>query len=189
MDPQFTFTPATADRLADIEAIFDGGGDSRNCRCAYWYLPNAAYKAGWGEGNREWFRTLVREPRPPGVIAYAGGEAAGWCGVAPRHVFDRLRRSKPFAALDEEPVWSVNCFVVRKSYRRCGLSKLLLANAVEFARANGATCIEAYPVDQAIASHPFDLYAGTLATFLEAGFAEVARRLPARPMVRLRLAD
>ncbi|MFB2605296.1 GNAT family N-acetyltransferase, partial [Rhizobium phaseoli] len=100
-------------------------------------------------------------------------------------VFDRLRRSKPFAPVDDRPVWSINCFIVRKPFRRQGLSRLLLKHAVEFARGNGAECLEAYPVDQRRAAGTGDLYPGTLSIFLDAGFAEVARRLPTRPIVRL----
>ncbi|MBB4575214.1 GNAT superfamily N-acetyltransferase [Rhizobium lentis] len=53
---------------------------------------------------------------------------------------------------DDRPVWSINCFIVRKPFRRQGLSRLLLKQAVEFARANGAECLETYPVDQIRAS-------------------------------------
>jgi GNAT superfamily N-acetyltransferase len=185
MSDSFSFLPATAGRLADIDTVFDDCADGKNCRCAYWYLPNAEYKAGWGEGNRNWFRSLLAEPRPPGILGYHESEPAGWCGVAPRAVFDRLRRSRPFAPVDERPVWSINCFIVRKPFRRQGLSRLLLKHAVEFARSNGAECLEAYPVDQAQASRAADLYPGALSMFLDAGFIEVARRLPSRPVVRL----
>ncbi|MBY5817052.1 GNAT family N-acetyltransferase [Rhizobium leguminosarum] len=186
MHDRFSFFPATADRLADIESVFDDCADGRNCRCAYWYLPNADYKAGWGEGNRNWFRSLLTEPRPPGILGYCENEPAGWCGVAPRVVFDRLRRSKPFAPVDDRPAWSINCFIVRKPFRQQGLSRLLLKYAVEFATVNGAECLEAYPVDQAArASNGAELYPGTLSMFLDAGFTEVARRLPARLVVRL----
>ncbi|ACI57123.1 acetyltransferase (GNAT) family protein [Rhizobium leguminosarum bv. trifolii WSM597] len=185
MQDRFSFVPATADRLADIEAVFDDCADARNCRCAYWYLSNANYKAGWGEGNRRWFRSLVAQPRPPGILGIQDNEPAGWCGVAPRILFDRLRRSKPFAPVDDRPAWSINCFVVRKPFRRQGLSRLLLKHAVEFAKANGAECLEAYPVDQMRSSRVGDLYPGALAIFLDEGFVEVARRLPTRPIVRL----
>jgi len=185
MQNSVSFRPATVDRLPDIEAVFDDCSGGRNCRCAYWYLPNADYKAGWGEGNRHWFRNLVRQPRPPGVIAYQESEPAGWCGVAPRAVFDRLRRSKPFAPIDDRVVWSINCFIVRKSFRRQGLSRQLLKHAVEFATTHGAECLEAYPVDPSVASKASELYPGTLSMFLDAGFVEVARRLPSRPVVRL----
>ncbi|EJT03847.1 GNAT family N-acetyltransferase [Rhizobium sp. CCGE 510] len=185
MSDRFSFVPATADRLTDIEAVFDDCAGGRNCHCAYWYLANADYKAGWGEGNRNWFRSLLEGPRPPGILGYLDDEPAGWCGVAPRAVFDRLRRSKPFAPVDDRPVWSINCFIIRKPFRRQGLSRLLLKHAVEFARANGAECLEAYPVDQRRMSGTGDLYPGTLSIFLDAGFIEVARRLPTRPIVRL----
>lgn len=189
MDARFSFLPASADRLADVETVLDDCAASRNCRCAYWYLPNAAYKAGWGEANREWFRGLLREPRSPGIVAYLDRDPAGWCGVAPRAVFDRLRRSKTYAPIDERPVWAINCFVVRKAYRRRGVSKRLLRHAIDFARSGGADCVEAYPVEPARSAWAAgDLFRGTLSMFLDAGFVEVARPLPARPVLRLDLA-
>lgn len=187
MPDRFSFLPATADRLTDIEAVFDDSSGGRNCRCAYWYLPNADYKAGWGERNRNWFRSLLAGSRPPGILGYHENEPAGWCGVAPRAVFDRLRRSKPFApAMTGRPGRSIASSSASRSGGRAGLSRLLLKHAVEFASANGAQCLEAYPVDQAArTSNGAELYPGALSMFLDAGFVEVARRLPARPIVRL----
>lgn len=184
-NPLFTFVPATPDRLGDLEAIFGDSGDARKCWCAYWYLPNADFKAGWGEGNRTFFRSLILAGPPPGILAYCGDDPAGWCGLAPRRAFDRLNRSKSFAPVDDLPVWSINCFVVRKAYRRQGLLRLLLRNAVKFAQEQGARTLEAYPVDRAGRRSSSDLYPGTLAAFREEGFTEVARRLPGRPIVRL----
>jgi GNAT superfamily N-acetyltransferase len=187
MAVQFHVLPVTPDRCADAEAVFGDCADAKTCYCAYWYLPSALYKSGLGGGNRDWFRTLASQPRPPGVVAYAQDVAAGWCGVAPRAAFDRLRRSRPFAPVDDRPVWSVNCFIVRKPYRGQGLARQLLAGAVDFARQHGAACIEGYPVDQTQRGKASDLYPGALSMFLSAGFVEVARRLPSRPIVRLDL--
>lgn len=187
MPDAFTFVPATPDRLRDLETIFGDSGNGRKCWCAYWYLPNAEFKAGWGEGNRSFFRSLVAEGQAPGVMAYCGGEPAGWCGVGPRSAFDRLNRSKAFAPVDDAPVWSVTCFIVRKHYRRRGLLRLLLRHAVRFASERGARCIEGYPVDRDCPSSSSDLYPGTLSAFVDEGFVEVARRLPQRPVVRLAL--
>jgi GNAT superfamily N-acetyltransferase len=185
----FNFAPATPDRLADLEAIFGESGYARKCWCAYWYLPNAAFKAGWGEGNRTFFRSRVSAGLTPGILAYCGDDPAGWCGLAPRRVFDRLNRSTSFAPVDELPVWAINCFVVRKGYRRRGLLRLLLRNAVKFAREQGAQTLEGYPVDSAGRRSSSDLYPGTLSAFREEGFTEVARRLPGRPIMRLDLSS
>ena len=186
MSDRLTFAPLTPQRLADAEAVFNDCGDASRCWCAYWYCSNADYRAGWGSGNRAFFRKLVKRGPPPGLIAYAEGAPAAWCGVAPRRVFDRLNRSRSFAAVDDKDVWSVNCFVVAKKHRRQGLLRRLVRAAVDHARRQGAVAVEAYPVDRAARRKPGsgDLYPGTLAAFLDEGFVEVARRAATRPVVR-----
>jgi GNAT superfamily N-acetyltransferase len=87
-------------------------------------------------------------------------------------------------------VWSVTCFVVKVGARRQGVATALLRGAIGLARQGGATVVEAYPVDlgRKPSASAAELYHGTMSTFLRAGFAEVARPAPARPVVRLSLA-
>jgi hypothetical protein len=182
-EPEVTIRPATPDRWPDVEAVFRGCADASRCWCAYWYLPNREFKAGWGQGNRHVLHGRVAAGLEPGVLAYAGETPAGWAGIAPRGEFDRLRRSKPLAPVDERPAWALNCFVVTKQFRRQGLMRPLIRGAVAHAVAHGATTIEAYPVDSGKPSS-WDLFLGSPAAFREAGFTEVARRLPRRPILR-----
>lgn len=81
----------------------------------------------------------------------------------------------------------MTCFVVRKKFRRQGLSRLLLREAIVFAQSHGAKCIEGYPFDLDRGASRGDLYPGILSVFLAEGFVEVARRLPTRPVVRLNI--
>lgn len=179
--------PATPGRWPDVERVFRDCADAGRCWCAYWYLPNRDFKAGWGEGNRHVLRDRVEAGLEPGVLAYAGAgpdaEPVAWAGVAPRTDFDRLRRSRPLAPVDDRPAWALNCFVVRKAWRRRGLMRPLLGGALAHALSRGATIVEGYPVDSDRPSH-WDLFLGSPAAFREAGFAEVARRLPRRPIFR-----
>lgn len=184
MPDSFTCAPLTPARLDAAESVFKGCGNDGKCWCAYWYRPAADFKAGWGDGNRSFFRSLVRAGPPPGIVAYRDGEPVGWCGVAPRRAFDRLNRSRSFAPVDALEVWSINCFIVAKKHRRQGLLRRLLGDAVRFARARGAAWAEGYPVDRQGKPGSADLYPGTLAAFRDQGFSEVARRLPTRPIVR-----
>ncbi len=177
--------PASIIRKRDIEKIFDDCVDAGNCYCAFWHLPKKICEDNWGEPNRRWFFNTVRNYGPLGIIAYSNGEPAGWCGIAPRGKYDRLRRSRFFSIVDDCPVWSVTCFVVRKKFRRQGLSRLLLREAIVFAQSQGAECIEGYPFDLDRGTSRGDLYPGILSVFLAEGFVEVARRLPTRPVVRL----
>ena len=62
--------------------------------------------------------------------------------------------------------------------------------AIGFARENGARVLEAHPVDVAVKGGRVtsaNLYHGTLTMFIDAGFAEVLRTRPDRPVVRLPL--
>jgi len=116
---------------------------------------------------------------PPGVLAYVDGEPAGWCAVAPRTEYKRLARSRATAPFDDQPVWSVVCFFVRGGMRRAGLSRALLSAAVDLAIEHGATIVEGYPVEGTR-----NLFRGVASVFKDAGFKEVARRLPNRPLMR-----
>lgn len=179
--------PASAERWDDLAAVMEGCSYARKCWCAYWYLPNKDYRADWGEANAATLKARVAAGEEPGVIAWVEGEPAGWCAVAPRENHDRLNRSRPFAALDATPVWSVTCFVVRKGYRKRGLMRALLGAAIEHARAKGATMLEAYPMEPGEKTGGGELFVGTMAAFADAGFEEVARPLPRRPIMRLNL--
>ena len=66
------------------------------------------------------------------------------------------------------------------------MAHALLAGAIRYARRQGATLLEAYQVDKAECSADDALWFGTKSMFDTAGFEEVARRRPQRPVVRLR---
>lgn len=183
--------PATAERWRDVVAVFEDCTDGKRCWCAYWYLPNREFKAGWGEANRATLEKLVLTGVEPGILAYVDGEPAAWLLVAPRTQFDRLNRSKPLAAVDEQAVWAMACFIVRKKYCRYGLTRALILGGLDFVRDRGGAIVEAYPVDPGddpkarLAS--WDAFVGPIRVFRELGFVEVARRLPRRPILRLSL--
>ena len=81
------------------------------------------------------------------MVAYICGEAAGWLGFGPRHELGRLVRSRTIPKVDDKPVWSVFCFLVRVGYRRKGVGSALLRGVIEYARERGVIGLEAYPVD------------------------------------------
>jgi GNAT superfamily N-acetyltransferase len=177
--------PATPDRWDDLVSVFDGRGDPAKCWCAFWYLSNKACKDGWGDGNRHVLKTRVAGDRPPGVLAYVDGMPAGWAGIAPRSDYDRLVRNRQsLRAVDDRPVWSLTCLVVRRDFRRQGLMRPLIRGAVDFALSHGAIAVEAYPVEAERKLTMYDLFLGTLAAYQDIGFVEVARHAPTRPILR-----
>jgi len=68
------------------------------------------------------------------------------------------------------------------------VARALLKSAVAFAKKQGATLIEAYPVDKPARSNDDFMWFGAKSMYDKAGFKEVARRKPHRPIVRVKLA-
>jgi ribosomal protein S18 acetylase RimI-like enzyme len=187
-----TVLPLTPARWADLEAIFNAKGCSvaRNCWCMYYrrsgprgHLPRGMTHA---QANRAELRALVEAGEPPGLIAYRGKVPVGWVSLGPREQYARLQRSPVMKAVDNKPVWSIICFVVRPEYRGQGVAHALLQAAIAYARRHGAKLLEAYPVDKPGLSSDDSMWFGAKSMFVSAGFEEVARRKPFRPIVRLR---
>lgn len=180
--------PLVAERWADLEALFGPRGACGGCWCMWWRLPAAVYEQNKGRPNRDALEAIVTAGEVPGLIAYHAGTPVGWCAVGPRDDFPRLDRSRTLKRVDDQPVWSVVCFFVAKPFRRRGVALQLLRAAMAHAAANGATILEGYPVEPRTSPMP-DAFAwtGTASTFRRAGFEEVARRTPTRPIMRHRL--
>jgi GNAT superfamily N-acetyltransferase len=185
-----TIRPLTPARWRDLEEVFDAAGCSvaRRCWCMFYRRSGAdggTTGLGRKEENRRELKALVDSGRPPGLIAYRGKVPVGWVSLAPREEFARLQRSPVMKPVDAKPVWSVICFVVPSAYRGQGVARALLRGAVEYARKRGARLVEAYPVDKPGRSADDNMWFGAKSMYDRAGFEEVARRKPTRPVVRL----
>ena len=188
-----TIVPLTSERLDDLVALFDQGGDPKWCWCAYFRVRGRSFSNSTAVENRSLLGELADRGPAPGLIAYRDGRAVGWVSLGPREDYERLAYSKTLAPLDDRPVWSIVCFVVGRLERGHGVAGALLEAAIDHARANGATTLEAYPADTGGDRIPSAMaYKGTLSMFERAGFTIVARRqlnrsTPVRPIVRLEL--
>src|SRR4029077_1824203 len=191
---KLTVKPLTPENWPDLEAIFNAKGCSvaRGCWCMYYRrsgsrgpLPSGATHA---PENRVELKALVDEGKPPGLIGYRGKVPVGWVSIGPREEYAKLKRSPVMKAVDEQPVWSVVCLVVPCEYRGQGVARALLKGAVAYARKQGATLVEAYPVDKPARSHDEYMWFGAKSMYDNAGFKEVARRKPQRPIVRIKVA-
>jgi GNAT superfamily N-acetyltransferase len=188
-----TVVPLTPERWPDLEAIFGGKGCSvaRGCWCMAYRLsgPREPLPAGvtYAQANRSALKALVDAGNPPGLIGYRGKVPVGWVSIGPREAYARLKRSPVMKPVDEQPVWSIICFVVPAEHRGQGVAQALLKGAVAYAKENGATLVEAYPVDKPVRSKAEFMWFGAKSMYDEAGFTEVARRKPHRPIVRLKL--
>jgi GNAT superfamily N-acetyltransferase len=146
--------------------------------------------SGWQIGgsrahsNRAELKARVDAGPPPGLLAYKGKEPVGWVTLGPREEFARLEKSPVMKPVDDKPVWSIICFVVPSAHRRQGVAHALLQGAIAYAKKRGARLLEAYPVDKRGRQSDDSMWFGSKSMYDRAGFKVVARRKPARPVVR-----
>jgi GNAT superfamily N-acetyltransferase len=173
--------PLTPERWPDLVALFERRGPrggsgmaGSGCWCMWW-----RQRTGNAERNKTALRTIVKEGREPGLLAYEDGLAVGWISVEPRERLGQLMRSREYGPDEDDraAVWSVVCFYVHASARHKGVAQELLNAAVDRALAHGATAVEAFPHNR----RPD--YMGSAELFERAGFRRV-RVAKTRTIVR-----
>ena len=182
-DGRFEARPVTPERWADLVMLFDRPV-VRTCFCQFYRKPG---DTGAGRTNREAMKALIDHGTVPGLIGYEDGVPIAWVSLGPRHEYSRLQRSRLLKPVDDRPVWSIVCFFVPREARGRGLARKMLRAAVDYARSHGARLVEGYPVDVQGRSDPDGMFVGASSMFADAGFREVARRKPSRPVMRRRL--
>lgn len=150
----------------------------------YYRKSGTGSRGGWGQANKRALKSLVDSGTVPGLIGYKDGRPIGWISLGPREDYRRLERSPIMKRVDDKPVWSIVCFFVDPKERGKGVMEALLRAAVDYARTQGATLLEAYPVDKKERSHPDFMWFGAKRMYDRAGFMEVARRKRTRPVMR-----
>jgi GNAT superfamily N-acetyltransferase len=178
---RFEVHPVTKDRWPDLLALFDQA-IVRTCFCMFYRKTGAG--TGVGVQNRQAMKALVDRGIVPGLIGYEDGHPVAWVSLGPRDDYAKLRRSPIMKPVDDRPVMSVVCFFVDPSARGRGLAERMLEAAMDYARSCGASLLEAYPVDKDQRSHPDSMFFGAKSMYDRAGFREVARRRPTRPVMR-----
>ena len=200
-------TPVTAAQLAivaaneaswdDLAAIFGTTDYPGRCQCQHFKI------AGWfwRDSTQEQRAAMLREQTScgnpgaastSGLVAYLDDEPVGWVAVEPRTAYPKLRTSRvPWAGRNEDKsddrIWAVTCFVVRKGYRKRGITYALAAATVGFARERGARALEAY----SMAAPPGkeitwgEMHVGSRQVFADAGFAEVSHPSARRVVMRV----
>jgi GNAT superfamily N-acetyltransferase len=186
---RLSFQPLTQDRWEDFEALFGERGACGGCWCMLWRLPRKRFETQKGEGNKRAMHSIVAAGEVPGILAFHDQKAVSWCAIAPRENYPALSRSRILRPIDDRHCWSVACLFIDKAYRRRGVSTELLQAATQYAQSQGAKIVEGYPVEpktnQNIA--PAFAWTGISSAFADAGFKEVARRSPTRPIMRRNL--
>jgi GNAT superfamily N-acetyltransferase len=187
--------PATADRWDDLVTVFGRRGNDHSwcwCRLFLSSGTDESSSSGAAPDNREALRQeITHVATAPGLIAYVSDHPVGWTRVGPRSAFPGVGGDRALARVltDDPGAWWVTCFAIDSRYRRSGIASALLDAAVAFARDHGATAVQGHPVDvaalRAARVSGSALYTGTMAMFVAAGFSEVARTFPTRPVMQL----
>lgn len=180
------------DNLAALDRLFATERSTRHCWCMAFCRSGPAFAAGWyGGGNRRHFEAMAARG-PMGVLAALNDEPVGWCACGPRARYRAAEqgRSRPLTLLprgDDDRVWLVACiFVARDARGRVALP--LIRAAVDLARRQGASAVEAWPVSSSTRRRPEWAHVGREAAFTRLGFTIVGRPTPDRAIMRLDLA-
>ena len=193
-----TVLPATPDCWDDVVTIFGRrGNDTSWCWCRRFFGTGSADRAPvvTPDNRQALHDEIAHATTPPGLIAYLNDHPVGWTRVGPRSDFPLVEGNRALArVLVPDPGgWWVTCLVIDSRHRRSGIGSALLEAAVVFARDNGATGVEGHPVDvdalKADRVSGSALFTGTMTMFLAAGFHEVARTFPSRPVMRISMVD
>jgi GNAT superfamily N-acetyltransferase len=191
---------ATADRWDDLVTVFGRrGNDPSWCWCRRFLKSGSDHVSSAGQrapkpDNRQALRQeITQAATAPGLIAYIDDHPVGWTRVGPRSAFPGVGGNRALARVlaDDPGAWWVTCFAMDSRHRRSGVGSALLEAAVTFARNHGATAVEGHPVDvaalKAARVSGSALYTGTMTMFVAAGFSEIARTFPTRPVMQLRM--
>jgi GNAT superfamily N-acetyltransferase len=135
--------PLTPDLWPAFEDLFGEHWPVNGCWCMYWRIGNS-YRKKPSDANKAAFCELVKSGPPPGLLAFDGDVAVGWCQLTPRDALPWLDRTWRLKRVDHVPIWSLSCFYVRKGYRKRGVTSALIAAALDAAKRAGASALEAY---------------------------------------------
>jgi hypothetical protein len=175
-----TFHPVTTANRAVFEAFFSLPGAPWHCWCMVWRRSSAEAQTNDPASRKRQMMHRIGAGTPVGLIAY-DDDPVGWVSIAPRETHRNLGGPpvKP-----GQVIWSIVSFFVPRKLRGEGLVRRLIAGAVAHAREQGATVVEAYPVDVDAPSYRF---MGFVSVFAEAGFADLGMAGVRRHVMRLAL--
>ena len=172
------FHPVDRGRWSDLERLFEARGGPHYCWCMAWRpMPKGASRQDRA-AKKQALQATVTRGAPVGILGYLDGEPVAWCSIAPRDSY----RDLGGPADGPGSVWSIACFFVPRRLRGRGMTRQLIAAAVEHARRMGAAVVEAYPVDPD--SPRYRLWR-LLGTFEAMGFRSVGRAGTRRHVMRL----
>jgi GNAT superfamily N-acetyltransferase len=180
---ELAFRPVGRSSWGDFEALFQAPGGPKHCWCMIFRATpeEGRGRNTSGQKRHDQMQARVERGEPVGLLAYEEETPIGWVSIAPRDTY--LRLGGP-PALPGEVIWSLACMFVPRRRRGEGLAHRLIAGAIDYARREGATILEAYPVAEDAPSYRF---MGFVPAFERAGFTEIGMAGARRHIMRLPL--
>jgi len=169
----------------DLEILFGEKGACGGCWCMYWRQKSTDYKKNKNEPNKKLLKKLVDEKKELGLIFYVKDEPIAWCSVSPRQEIYRIQNSRSFKPIDDQPVWSIVCLFIKKSFRKKGLSVQIIKSVIDYCRKKDVKILEAYPSIPYSPKMPDSFaWTGIDTAFLSAGFNSIPVQTKSRAYMR-----
>ena len=159
---ELTFKPVTAETVGDFETLFGARGGPNWCWCMAFRATPEEIRDSKSPSRRKQILGRIQNGVPVGLLAYKEGEPIAWVSVAPKGTFRGLGGIE-----DTEGVWSLTCMFVPRVHRRQGITRQLIAAAVEHVGKSGGKLLEAYPVEP---DSPSYRHMGFISIFEGTGF-------------------
>jgi GNAT superfamily N-acetyltransferase len=189
--------PANHASWQDLQAIFGTADYPFYCQCQRFKVTGWLWRDTSVEERLEMQRagTACGNPQAEhtsGLVAYLDDEPVGWVAVEPRIAYPKLRTLRvPWTGRkedkDDDRIWAVTCFCVRKGYRGRGITYALARAAADYAREQSAAAVEGY----GMVTHPGleitwgEVHVGAVQIFEEAGFTQVSAPTKRRRVMRI----
>jgi GNAT superfamily N-acetyltransferase len=185
--------PVTPARWPDLVNLLGERGGWGGCWCMWWRKARSEFQRDRGARNRSDLQTLAAERPAPGLLGYLAGAPVAWLALAPRSAYPVAARSRiarlPQDERDDptsrgEDVWLISCLFVHREHRRRGIATAMIEHAVAYAEAEGARAVDAVPVEPVSTLPDAFAWTGLPSSYRAAGFVEIARPGPHRPLMR-----
>jgi GNAT superfamily N-acetyltransferase len=144
------------------------------CFCRYYHTNCSAeeWQNRKGQENRLEAVEEIKAGNMKGYLAFDGDKCIGWCNANDSHQYQRLENEFK-SLIKDQKAGCVICFVIHPEYRKQGVARLLLRQAIEGFKAQGFDAVIALPVD--LKDEPEKLYRGTMNMYKEYGFEEIEK--------------
>jgi GNAT superfamily N-acetyltransferase len=173
-----------------FEELLGERGGCGGCWCMTHRLRAAEFEKNKYQGNKKLLYELVERGDLVGLLGIYKDKALAWLSFAPRSQFIRFEKSRIYKPVDDQPVWSITCFFIKKEYRNRGMSLLMIEAAKAYARKHDIKILEAYPVKPYSDKMPAAFaWTGIFSTFQKAGFKIVASSSESKPVMRYYVAE